>query len=474
MTTVQTSKGSVRGEEVAAGIRFLGIPYAAPPVGLHRFQAPAPVEPWKGDRDATAFGPTAPKLPYAPPLSDILGDTTIPGDEWLNLNIWTPGPDAERRPVFVWIHGGALRNGSSSQPIYDGSTFARDGVVFVSINYRLGMEGFGVFDGAPRNRGLLDVIAALEWVREEIAGFGGDPDRVTVGGQSAGANITAALLAAPHAQGLFQRAILQSGPPLLQDEDAARKVAAGIAKEAGVAATAEALAALDPATLVEAQFAYTRRGNILSGTTAFGMVADPDSVPIEPVDAVQKDVAASVPLLLGATTEEHRLWFVPTGMNAKIGRFVLWAAAKKSKVPKKVVSTYREVLTGRPLGDVLGSIALDKAIRMPSLKIADANREPVYVYDFDWRTPVGGLGACHALELGFVFDNLSCEESITLAGPDAPQSLADEMHGAWVSFVTSGDPGWPAWDATRPTRVFDGAGSPVVLDPRAVLRAAWA
>ena len=473
MTTVQTQSGILRGEEVAAGIRFLGIPYAAPPVGPNRFRAPAPVEPWEGERDATAFGPTAPKLPYAKPIGDILGDTTIPGEEWLNLNVWTPGTAGEGRPVFVWIHGGALRNGSSSQPIYDGSAFARDGIVFVSVNYRLGMEGFGLFDGAPPNRGLLDVIAALQWVREEIAVFGGDPDRVTVGGQSAGANITAALLAAPRARGLFQQAILQSGPPLLQEEDAARRVAAGIAKEAGVAATAEALGALDPAQLVEAQFAFTRRGNILSGTTAFGMVADPDSVVMEPVEAVQKGSAASVPLLIGATTQEHRLWFVPTGMNAKVSRFVLWAAAKKSKVPKRVVSTYRDLLAGQPLGDVLGSIALDRAIWLPSLAIADANGRPVHVYDFDWSTPVGGLGACHALELGFVFDNLACEESVRLAGPDAPQRLADEMHGAWVAFVTSGDPGWPAWDAARRTRVFDGEGSPVLPDPRGAFRAAW-
>ncbi|WP_223172051.1 carboxylesterase/lipase family protein [Microbacterium sp. NIBRBAC000506063] len=474
MTIVQTSKGRVRGEEIAAGIRFLGIPYAAPPVGENRFRAPAPVQPWEGERDATGFGPTAPKLPYAPPIDTILGDTTIPGDEWLNLNVWTPGTDAGTYPVLVWIHGGALRNGSSSQPIYDGSAFARDGVVFVSINYRLGMEGFGVFDGAPPNRGLLDAIAALEWVRDEIAAFGGDPARVTVGGQSAGANITAALLAAPRARGLFHGAVLQSGPPLLQDEKAARTTAANIAKEVGVAPSAEALAAVDPTTLVEAQFAYTRRGNPLSSTAAFGMIADPDSVPIEPVEAVQRGEAASVPVLLGATTEEHKLWFVPTRMNDKIGRFVFWAAGKKAKIPKKVVRAYREALAGQPLGDVLGSIALDKAIRMPSLTIADAHRAPVHVYDFDWKTPVMGLGACHALELGFVFDNLSCGESVTIAGAEAPQHLADQMHGAWVSFAASGDPGWPAWDSSRPTRVFDGAASPVVPDPRAVLRAAWA
>ncbi|NED10087.1 carboxylesterase family protein, partial [Streptomyces sp. SID9124] len=174
---------------------------------------PGPPEPWTGVRAATAFGPTAPKRPYAPPFDRLLADPSVPGEDCLNLNVWTPAPDRGARPVLVWIHGGSLLHGSSALPLYDGTAFARDGVVLVSVNYRLGVEGFGVLPDAPANRGLLDQLAALTWVRDNIAAFGGDPDRVTVCGESAGAVGVGALLAAPRARGLFRRAVLQSGVP---------------------------------------------------------------------------------------------------------------------------------------------------------------------------------------------------------------------------------------------------------------------
>lgn len=194
--------GALRGSSRDGVAAFLGVPYARPPVGALRFRAPEAVEPWDGVREATAFGPTAPKRPYAPPLDALLPDPEIPGDDCLNLNVWAPwgaGPRSatERggRPVMVWIHGGSLIRGSSAVPVYDGTAFARDGVVLVSVNYRLGIEGFGVFPDAPANLGLRDQIAALTWVRDNIAAFGGDPERVTVFGESAGAISIAALLA---------------------------------------------------------------------------------------------------------------------------------------------------------------------------------------------------------------------------------------------------------------------------------------
>lgn len=194
---VSTVHGAVRGTLEQGVAVFRGIPYAAAPVGALRFRAPAPPEPWEGVRDAVAFGPTAPKRPYSPPLDRLLPDPDVPGDNCLNLNVWTPSPDATGLPVIVWIHGGSLLHGSSAVPLYDGTAFARDGVVLVSVNYRLGIEGFGVLPDAPANRGLLDQIAALTWVRDNIAAFGGDPDLVTVCGESAGAISIGALLAAP-------------------------------------------------------------------------------------------------------------------------------------------------------------------------------------------------------------------------------------------------------------------------------------
>ncbi|MGE6733173.1 carboxylesterase family protein, partial [Streptomyces sp. NPDC059900] len=194
MSVVDTTSGPVRGTLEDGIAVFRGIPYAAAPVGPLRFAPPAPVAPGEDVLEATAFGPTAPKNPYSPPLDAILPDPDIPGGACLNLNVWTPAPGDGARPVMVWIHGGALRNGSSAVPMYDGRAFARDGVVLVSLNYRLGIEGFGVFPDAPANLGLRDQIAALAWVRDNIRAFGGDPDNVTVFGESAGAISIAALL----------------------------------------------------------------------------------------------------------------------------------------------------------------------------------------------------------------------------------------------------------------------------------------
>ena len=190
---VTTTSGTVRGEAGPAGAVFRGIPYAAPPVGELRFAAPAPAPAWPGVRECTAFGPTALKPPYPAPIDLLLPEPVVPGEDVLNLNVWTPDPAATGLPVLVWIHGGAFVNGSGGVPQYDGTAFARDGVVTVTINYRLGVDGFLHFgDDGPANRGLLDQVAALEWVRDNVAAFGGDPARVTIAGESAGAMSVAA------------------------------------------------------------------------------------------------------------------------------------------------------------------------------------------------------------------------------------------------------------------------------------------
>lgn len=483
---VHTRAGALRGRSADGVDRFLGIPYAAAPFGDLRFAAPAPAPDWEGVRDALDFGATAPKVPYPSPLSDLLADVTIAGDECLNLNVWAPArhdvsagatagasPDASARPVMVWIHGGSLRNGSSSQAVYDGAAFARDGVVLVSVNYRLGVEGFGVFADAPHNRGLRDVVAALEWVRDEIAAFGGDPGNVTVFGQSAGANIVSALLVSPMARGLFRRAVLQSGPPTLQPRAAAEKTITAIAKILGVAPAAAAFAAADRAALLAAQAEVTRAGDPISGAKGFGIVADPETVPVAPLDGIHRGDAAGIDLLLGSTTQEHRLWFVPGKTNERITPLVFALARLKFRVPRAAARAYRGNRVGEPLGEVLGAIATDLLIRLPLQQIADEQAATTYVYEFAWETPLLGLGSCHALEIGFVFDTLDTDEARALAGAAAPQGLADRMHAAWVGFATAGDPGWPAWDASRPVRVFDEPDAGVVRAPRDDERTAW-
>ncbi|MFE2283659.1 carboxylesterase/lipase family protein [Streptomyces sp. NPDC059443] len=466
---VRTAYGTVEGRTGPGGTAvFRGIPYAAPPVGALRFAAPAPPEAWDGVRDAGAYGPTAPKVPYPDNFAALLPDPEIPGEDCLNLNVWTPAtvpsPAPEPGaglPVMVWIHGGALTRGSSAVPVYDGSAFARDGVVLVSVNYRLGVLGYGLFPDAPANRGLLDQIAALTWVRENIEAFGGDPGRVTVFGESAGAISIGALLAAPRAAGLFHRAVLQSGAPETLAREKVRAMVRRMAALLKVEATAAAFAAVAPADLLAAQAAVLRRSSPLLGGPAFGLVADPDTLPQDPLEAAA-EAAGDVPLLLGWTAEEYRLWLAPTGAMRFLDRLGPLAVALGRIRSGKDRAAVRALRAERPAAgpaDLAGHLLTDRLLRDPLRRLAAGRGEarerrgegaqrrtaPRFVYEFAWPSGVPGLGSCHALELGFVFDTLAVPEASWLAGPDAPQELAEEMHAAWVRFAVEGDPGWPPW-----------------------------
>lgn len=464
LVVATTRQGRVRGRIRDGIAAFLGIPYAAPPFGAHRFRAPAPAEPWEGVRDALEYGPTAPKRPYRPPLDRLIPDPSVPGDGCLNLNVWTPAAGQGRLPVMVWIHGGSLRNGSANLPLYDGSAFARDGVVLVSVNYRLGTEGFGVFPDAPDNRGLLDQIAALTWVRDNIAAFGGDPANVTVCGESAGAISVAALMTSPRAAGLFHRAVLQSGPPHTVTRRRGARTVRAMARRLRIRATAEAFAAVDRELLLDAQAAVTDRSDPIGGGPGFHIVADGDVVPAVP----------SLPeadLLLGCNREEYRLWFVPGGAVDRIGPLTLRLALLKSRVPQRLARLYRAARPDATPGEILGEMATDLLLRGPLNRLADSRPARTFVYEFRWRSPVLGLGACHALELGFVFDTLPA--AVDLTGPCAPQPLADAMHRAWVDFAATGRPGWPGWNAERPVRVFDHPGGGTDFAPRHEELRAW-
>ncbi|WP_238011188.1 carboxylesterase family protein [Dactylosporangium sp. AC04546] len=447
---VRVSAGELAGAEHGGVASFLGIPYAAAPVGEHRFAAPAPAPAWDGVRDATRFGPTAPQTPYPPALARLLPTVTIPGDEVLNLNVWAAADrDAAGRPVLVWFHGGSLTRGTAALPVYDGASFARQGIVVVSANYRLGAEGFSVLAGAPANLGLADQLAVLRWVRDEIGAFGGDPGRVTVMGESAGGTTTAALMVSPRAAGLFHRAIVQSGPLDAAPLGGAAKVTRRMARRLGVPATREAFARIPPEQLVTLQ-------------RAFRLAVDDDLVP----RAVDAAVAESgMPLLTGTTTDEYRLWMVPDGSVHRIGRLHLLLARLKYRIPSSVMREY----TAAGPGERFGELATDLLLRVPMTDAADARVGPTWVYEFAWPSPVLGIGAAHATELPFVFNTLGSSKG--LVGPEAPQALADEMHAVWARFVHGEEPGWPRWDATRPVRRFDGAGNPVVRDPRGARRA---
>ncbi len=475
---VATPYGAVRGRYEDGVAVFRGVPYAAPPFGARRFRPPVPPEPWDGIRDAGAFGPTAPKPPYSDAFARYLSDPDIPGDDCLNLNVWTPepGPGA-RLPVLVWLHGGALTRGSSAVPVYDGRSFARDGVVCVSVNYRLGVEGYGLFPDAPANPGLRDQLAALEWVRESIGAFGGDPDRVTLAGQSAGAISVGALLAAPRARGLFRRAVLQSGPPEAADREKVRRMVRRMAGRLRVPATAEAFAAVDRDLLLRAQAEAGRLGSPVLGGPAFGIVVDGDLVPRDPLDALTDGGAApGVGLLMGWTRDEYRLWLVPGGLLERVDRLgavALAGARARCHCGVDVTRGYRALHPGAGTAEIVGQLVTDHLLRRPLHRLADARPGSSYVYEFAWPSNRPGLGACHALELGFVFGTGETPESRKLAGEGAPAALADAMHGAWVRFATNGDPGWEAWDATHPVRVFDAGPPRTVCGPRDRELALW-
>lgn len=482
--TIKTPLGRVRGSMADGVAAFKGIPYASPPFGPNRFGPPVPAEPWDGVRDALAFGPTAPQPSYREPFDKILDNPVVPGQDCLNLNVWTPEPGSARLPVMVWIHGGAFTNGSAAVPTYDGASFARDGVVCVTINYRLGVEGFGHVAGAPANRGLLDQVAAVEWVRSSIASFGGDPDNVTMFGESAGAMSVTSLLSMPRAQGLFRRVIAQSGAGHhVISAATAGKIAAMLATKLGVPPTRDALAAVPAEALIEAQSAVSvdalfdrdpeRWGEVVLNQMAWEPVVDGEVLPARPIDGIAAGAGAGVDLMTGTTTEEQRLFFVPTGLIDLFTDEVVSAAAAGYGLGVEGQAVYRSARPGGSPGDVFAALSTDWFFRIPALRLAEAGGG--HVYEFAWRSPAfdGRLGACHALELAFVFDTLAAERDTLLVGHEAPQALADAMHASWVSFAKSGDPGWPRYEPERRATMRFGDTCEVVDDIRGEERRLW-
>lgn len=465
---VKTPHGAVRGRYERGIAVFRGIPYAAPPFGPRRFRPPEPPEPWDGVRDAGAFGPTAPKPPYSEAFAQYLSDPAVGGDGCLNLNVWTPepGPGA-RLPVLVWLHGGALTRGSSAVAVYNGHGFARDGVVLVSVNYRLGVEGYGLFPDTPANPGLRDQLAALEWVHESIAAFGGDPGRVTVAGQSAGAISIGALITAPPAQGLVRRAVLQSGAPDASEHDKVRRMVRRMATRLRIPATAEAFAAVDRDLLLRTQAEAGRLSSPVLGGPAFGIVVDGDLVPRHPLDALLDGTAArDIDLLMGWTRDEYRLWLVPGGLVEhveRLGPVAIAGAMARCHCGHEVPRGYRALYPDAGTAEIVGQMVTDHLLRRPLQRLADARPGTSYVYEFAWPSSLPGLRACHALELGFVFDTGDVHDSTKLAGDGAPRELCDVMHGAWVRFAETGNPGWRPWDATHPVQIF-GDGPPHIAN----------
>ncbi len=495
-TIVETSRGRLRGRAEHGVLAFRGIPYAEPPVGRLRFAAPRPARPWAGVRDALRFGAPAPQLPGM--LGQLVagaGDAD-PAEDCLTLNVFTPATDAGRRPVLVWIHGGGFTSGTGGSAIYDGSELARRGdAVVVTINYRLGALGFLPLEdpddpGEPcGNFALQDQLAALAFVRDEVERFGGDPERVTLFGESAGAMSIGALLGSPAAEGLFGRAILQSGAAAhVSPPEQADRVAWTLLRELGVPARdAARLRALSVEDLLQAQVrTLGALGRNLSGL-AFQPVEDERLLPRAPLEAIVAGSGQPLPLLIGTNLDEYKLYrpgdpkaeqLDDAGLLRRVTR--LWGEERASAL----VAAYRTARSGRVPTDpteLWYAIETDRVFRIPALRLADAVRAheaPVFVYLFTWASPAldGKLGACHGLDVPFVFGSHRMPALKGFVGEgETLDALSQRMQDAWLAFARSDVPepgGWPVYDATRPTRIL-GASCGVELDPGAAERRAW-
>ncbi|MFB9234106.1 carboxylesterase/lipase family protein [Plantactinospora siamensis] len=481
---VRTIAGVLRGRREAGRTVFRGIPYAEPPVGALRFAAPRPAPGWDGVRPAVAYGPPPPQP------AGFGASPGATGDDWLTVNVWTPRLDpAAGLPVLVWIPGGGYVVGHSGLPEYDGGRLAGSRTVVVTVNYRLGIEGFGQLDGAPANRGLLDQVAALEWVRDNIRRFGGDPERVTIFGQSAGGGSVAALLAMPRAAGLFRRAAAQSVPGTFFAPELAADVAAACAAELGVRPTAAALSAVDPARLpavgeaISAAMAGRRErwGQITHRPIPFAPVVDGDVLPAAPWRALAGGAARDVGLLVGHTRDEHRLFSLLDGVLGRVTREQADTALRMLAPGPDGARRYRAAFPGAGGEELYELVNADWLFRMPSLHLAEAQARGggrVHLYELTWPAPGlgGALGACHGLDVPLVFGNLGAGQPAMLIGdPPSPaaEELSERIRRAWTAFAATGDPGWPGYDAEhRRTRLFD-TPSTVTAYPEEASRRLW-
>jgi len=476
----QTVSGSVSGIVNNGVSVFHAIPYAAPPVGALRFGAPGDPTPWQGVRNCTRIGPSAPQ--GASRLDGVMG--VLPpfeqSEDCLTLSVWTPAPDSARRPVFVWLHGGAYVTGGGDLPFYSGSTLARTGdIVVVNVNYRLGALGYlhlpGIDGkgGATANGGLLDQVQALRWVRDNVAAFGGDPANITIGGQSAGGSSVLALLAMPEARKMIRRAIVQSPVAKTLSVDRARQVTQQFLSAIGIPGVDLAkLRELSASAILDAQLTVQAR-IAASGDLSlpFQIVTGSSDTPVEPGDAVASGAASAIPLLIGTTRDEVRAWL---GQDSKMLEATNWDIVEKLYGMAGVAAPFGYSYAKWKAGDekpwqVLSAMATNATFLKPVITIADGHAShggEAYVYRFDWRPSPGALfGACHSIELPFVFNNLSdWPASPMLAGfdPSSFRTLAATVQGMWLSFIRSGKPsaaGSPAWPSRsashRQCLIFD-------------------
>ena len=491
----RTAAGNVQGARDQDVWVFRGVPYATTGGPGGRWRLPGAATPWVGVRDATSWGPVAPQTPPVPGFS-LPEDPTTSDEECLNLNVWTQDT-VGARPVFVWLHGGGFTTGSGASALFAGRHLAARGVVVVTLNYRLGALGLLAHpevtagEGGWGNWCLHDQIAALEWVRDNIGAFGGDAGNVTLVGESAGAMSVCTLLAARRARGLFQRAVVQSGPPVTAGAGWAVRRAEELARRAGVPSVV-ALRDVPAATLVTATQGLAAEAPAEEGLPlALLPVVDGGLLDAPPGDVIDSGGAAPVPLLVGTTRDEAALFTVGESASASLTeeRVVRRLARLVGAGAQHVVDAYRDARLRR--GEAATPFALwtavttDYVFRLPLLALAAAHgrhQRDTFTYLFAWESPFmdGRFGSCHGLDIPFVFGTVVEPSIAVFAGSgERAQDLSERMQEAWVAFATSGNPScdavgeWPGYDTTRrPTMLFEPGGT-LEDDPRGTERLAW-
>lgn len=496
---IETACGSLVGRQDGEAIAFLGVPYAKPPIDERRFRAPEPCDPWVGDREAIQVGPAAPQYPS--PLSHGL----TYAEDCLYLNVWTPAIDGGKRPVMLWIHGGAFISGSGGEEAYNGALLSRRAdVVVVTINYRLGALGFAHVSDvlgveAGTNNGLRDQIMALAWVRQNIERLGGDPNNITLFGQSAGGMSVALLMSAPSVRGMFKRAIVQSGSAhMATTRDDASRMADVMLRHLQIDKS-------NAATLWQRPFKDIQRAQIkcLQETVMRGTAGamqsmkemtlvpfgDGDVLPVDPFAAIADGAARDIDLMVGTTTDEWNFWLYLVD-QAKLG---IDEATLHKLVDRRagghasrLVEGYRaaDLAQASPI-EVFTAIESDRVFTIPAIRLAEAqsrHRQAVHAYLFDWRSQAfnGAFGSPHAIDLPFVFGNFETAIAAAFVGDSEPAELLScAMMDAWADFARDGRAtwngvgAWPRFDSETRTTLWISTDTRLVNDPRAARRRSW-